>query len=91
MKTNVRVGDTVTMTSFDPYGFCGRELHPEESDLGCVGKVLSIEKFNDDEVWEVESAPVGDAAEADALLTVAVESFEVRFLELMDFEVNSLS
>ena len=32
----------IKIVNVDMYGFCGRDLHPEKSDLGLVATVLSV-------------------------------------------------
>jgi hypothetical protein len=36
------IGTLVRMTSFDGYGFTGRDLHPSKEDVGFVGRIIAI-------------------------------------------------
>lgn len=89
-------GARVRMTSFDPYGLLGRELHPKLSDLGFTGVVVSnlvdlsgTEPLRE-EIVDVDVAP-GTAVPEDAVIVYTVLASDGRKLELASNEVELVS
>lgn len=73
----------VLITSVDKDGFCSRDHHPQESDVGRVCRVKVVEteedKFEGEEIlWYY-------------VLTVETLEKEPRVLELIDHEVQKIS
>jgi len=86
-------GTWVKMTSFDGFGFCGREYHPREEDVGFFGRIVKTSLSTcDDEgclVSHDEDAPAGTLVTGEysyACYTVRAPSG--RLLQLMNHEVE---
>ena len=88
-------GTWLKMTSFDPYGFCGRERHPSSSDVGFFGRVEKVSvSVCDDEgclLSHDEDAPDGtELAGECSYACYLVRAHSGRLLDLMDHEVEVL-
>lgn len=96
----LRYGTQVRMSSVDPYGFCGREKHPDEGDVGFVGLVVGnhVEVFdNCHDSHEVRTNVLGGTEvprDEDGLygfVCYKVRASDGRELDLMDHEIEVLS
>ena len=86
-------GTWVKMTSFDPYGFCGRERHPNEDDVGFLGQVertsLSILDEEGCLVSHDEDAPAGTLVTSEhSYACYLVRAPSGRMLDLMGHEIE---
>ena len=77
-------GKRIKMTGFDPYGYCGRDMHPQREDIGFEGEIV--------EVIEVDMfAKVTDGqVTIDPVCCFLVEAADGRRLELMSHEIEVL-
>ena len=75
-------GQVVVITNVDQYGFCGREHHPDPSDMGIAATVRVIEVCNDHD---------GEEDLTYTCLTCVTLEPDPRVLELIDFEVKILN
>ncbi len=86
-------GAWIKMTSFDPYGFCGRDRHPHEEDVGFFGQVVKVSvSVCDDEMCLLshdEDAPDGtELSNEYSYACYLVRAPSGRLLDLMDHEVE---
>ena len=72
-----RPGQIVEVTSVDMYGFMGRELHPDITDIGVLARVMVVEVED-----ELDEVPIV------CYTCEVVDPGPPRVLELMDFEVS---
>ena len=89
-------GTWVKMTSFDPYGFCGRERHPHEDDVGFFGQVerasLSILDEDGRLVSHDEDAPAGTLVIGEhSYACYLVRAPSGRMLDLMGHEIEVMN
>jgi hypothetical protein len=77
------IGDTVRVAVVDMYGFNGRDLHPQPSDVGAVGRVIDVEVCGDDE-------EEFDENEGFVCYTVALGVNDIRVLEMIQFELEAV-
>jgi hypothetical protein len=77
-------GDTLWMTSYDPYGYNGREYHPDQSDVGLLGEVVRVDHHKEADFY----LEPGDCDYV--CYTVLTYEKEPRFLEWMDHEVTKI-
>lgn len=79
METDQYIGRPHIVSGVDMYGFCGRDLHPERSDVGKVGIPIEI----------IENA-VYDNDPSMNYIVFRVQMNDGRLLDLLDFEMKSL-
>ncbi len=79
---NISKGATVWMTSLDEDGFCGREYHPNRSDLGVTAEVVGIDFITFD---------AQDDGGQLAILKCLTFEPEPKFLEFVEYEVTVLT
>lgn len=82
MDTDFEKGNTVWMTSIDEDGMCGREYHPDRSDIGCLAEVVYVNTFHesyDGDHWTYH------------VLKCLTYGPDPKFLELCDYEVQVIS
>src|SRR5574338_277250 len=93
----LRYGTPVRMSSVDPYGFCGRENHPDEADVGFVGIVVGnqVDTFSvDDSLTETRANVLGGTEVPReengpyAFVCYKVRAADGRELDLMDHEIE---
>lgn len=96
----LRYGTQVRMSSVDEYGFCGRENHPDEADVGFVGIVVGnqVDVFNMEHcVTETRTNVLGgtevprDEDGPYAFVCYKVRASDGRELDLMDHEIEVLT
>lgn len=90
----LHIGTQVQLSWFDPFGFCGRDMHPSQGDVGFLGIVTGILEVGG---WTGEfpgpGAPGDVLREDDEFREYAV--YEVRdpggrTLHLVDHELTIL-
>lgn len=95
-RTVLAYGTPVRLSFVDLYGFCGRELHPCEADVGFLGVVRGVHvSFSDADgclLDRTEGVPGGTLVPRDLdYACYVVEAPDGRRLELMDHEVEDMS
>jgi hypothetical protein len=80
-------GTRVKMTSFDPHGLQGRDLHPTEGDLGFEGVIVknSISTIDGD---YRENLPPGTPAPEESAIVYWVLDSDGKTLELGSDEID---
>ncbi len=97
--TVLRYGTQVRLESVDMFGFCGRDNHPSEDDVGFVGVVVGnfVDLCDDEHMLyqsranvlggvELPHDPDGDFA----WICYKVRASDGRELELMEHEIEVL-
>ncbi len=100
--TVLRYGTQVRLNAVDMYGFCGRDLHPDEDDEGFIGIVvgnsvsicrgLMLEDHKENVLGGTE-LPYDDSLDDDAHVAdvcYKVRASDGRELELMHHEIEVL-
>ncbi len=72
-------GDVVLITTVDPYGFLGREAHPEQEHIGLTAEVVSSQ--------EVDCGDGDDERELFEFVRVITYGDNPVNLEMVDFEI----
>lgn len=96
VRTVLAYGTPVRLSFVDMFGFCGRELHPQESDVGFLGIIKGVNvSFTDDEGCLVDRAagvPGGTLMPREFdFACYTVEAPDGRRLELVDHEIEVMS
>lgn len=77
----------VKIGTVDMDGFCGRELHPEETDSGKTGRLVEMKTF-DNEFAEEFCEEFDENQETFMMFTLVLDDGRIR--EFVEFEIESI-